>query len=155
MPKKILIALGLVFLVACSSTPHKRSIGEVIDDSVISNKLKVKYLKDKTVKGLKINIDTRKGVVTLKGRVENQRQIDRAIDIAERQPGVKEVKSNLVVGRSSKKSKPAYEAPTRTIEEKPITVETEAPQQDLAPEEGAKPHFDDEPVMDQPAEVTN
>lgn len=92
--------LALIFLmgaVACSSTSQKRSIGEVIDDSVISNKLKVKFLKDKTVKGFKINIDTWKGVVSLRGKVDNQEQINRAVEIAERQPGVREVKSYLVL----------------------------------------------------------
>lgn len=145
MRKKILLLLGLVFLVACSSTPHKRSVGEVIDDSVISNKLKIKYLKNIHMRALKINIDTWKGVVTLKGKVKSQDQIDKAVDIAERQPGVKEVKSNLTVVRSAKKSKHVSEAPTHTVEEKSIDI----------PQGEAKPHFDDEPNMDQPSKINN
>lgn len=100
--KNITIAFLGIFLVvfsfsACSATASKRSIGEVIDDAVITNKLKTRYMKDKGVKAHQIDIDTWKGVVSLRGRVQSQDQINRAIEIAERQPGVREVKSHLVV----------------------------------------------------------
>ncbi len=114
--KKITLIFILILAVAgCSSTSSKRSMGEVIDDSVISNKVKVKYLKDKTVKGLKVNVDTWKGIVTLHGRVDSQEQVDRAIVIAERQPGVKEVKSYLAVaGMSSPEVMVSEESPSKT-----------------------------------------
>ena len=155
-------------LVSCSSTNHKRSVGEVIDDSVISNKLKVKYLKDKTVRGMKINVDTWKGVVSLRGRVEGQTQMDRAVEIAERQQGVREVKSYLIITGVRKASQESQERaePVAPLIEKPIVVEEPktvsepeppvasdvlAPQ---APEE-PKPQFDDEPSMNQPPELTD
>lgn len=94
----------LVNSVACSSTPTRRSFGQVIDDAVITNKLKVKFLKDKQVKGFKINIDTWKGIVSLRGRVDSQGQINRAIEMSEQQTGVREVKSYLVIKDSSYKS---------------------------------------------------
>ncbi len=89
-----------LFLLSCSATTQKRSFGEVIDDAVITNKLKTKYVKDKLVKAGHINVDTWKGVVSLKGTVGSQEEIDRAIDLAERQVGVKEVKSYLLVDAS-------------------------------------------------------
>lgn len=91
------VLLVVSFFSACSATASKRSIGEVIDDAVITNKLKTRYMKDKGVKAHQIDIDTWKGVVSLRGRVQAQEQINRAIEIAERQPGVREVKSYLVV----------------------------------------------------------
>lgn len=109
------VALLVVFF-SCSSTPQKRSAGEFLDDAVISNKIKVKFVKDKVVKAFKINVDTWKGVVTLRGRVNAQEQISRAIEIAERQPGVKTVKSYLVLTTVKKQQKE-----TSVIEEKDLT----------------------------------
>ena len=150
MRKAFTLFLSFALITACSATPRKRSVGEVIDDSVISSKLKVKYLKDKSIKGFKINIDTWKGVVTLKGKVEGQRQIDRAVDIAERQPGVKEVKSYLIVKGPSKKT--VSQGP---IEETSVAETREgAPEEPLADSEEPKPHFDDEPNLDIPSQIT-
>lgn len=130
----VIWALALIFLMgafACSSTPQKRSIGEVIDDSVISNKLKVKFLKDKSVKGFKINIDTWKGVVSLRGKVNTQEQINRAVEIAERQPGVREVKSYLVLKEQIKRAK--KQKKSKTSKKKPKKQE-EANAQESEPE---------------------
>ena len=93
----ISLFLVLALFSACSATASKRSIGEVIDDAVITNKLKTSYMKDKGVKAHQIDVDTWKGVVSLRGRVESQDQINRAIELAERQPGVREVKSYLAI----------------------------------------------------------
>lgn len=111
MKKTILfIFLGLFAVtsltnVGCASTSHKRSAGEVFDDSVITNKVKFKFAKDKTVKALQVHVKTRKGVVHLHGEVGSQKQIDRAIELAEETGGVKGVKSYLVIKEGSKKKK--------------------------------------------------
>ncbi|EKD42118.1 MAG: transport-associated protein [uncultured bacterium] len=103
MKTKFLPVLVLLFLTSCASTPVKRNLSEVIDDSVISNRLKVRYIKDTLVKGFDINIDTYKGIVSLKGQLEDQSQINRAIEIAERENGVKEVKSYLYIDPAQNK----------------------------------------------------
>lgn len=104
--KKSLIGMKTLFPVffiiamlsaGCSATATKRSFGQVVDDSVIHVKLKTKFAKDKLVKARDINIDVYKGVVTLQGIVETQAQINRAIEIAEQQAGVREVKAYLVL----------------------------------------------------------
>lgn len=123
------LACFLVLSVAaCSSTPKKRSFGEVMDDGVITNKLKMKYMKDKIVKAHQIDIDTWKGVVSLKGSVDSQSQINRAIEFAERQQGVRQVKSYLVIEGEKpwttkpKKPKTPYSQGGKSmIEEKDIT----------------------------------
>lgn len=135
----------VVFTVSCSATSQKRSLGEVLDDGVITNKLKTRFMKDKSVKAHQIDIDTWKGVVSLKGTVDTQEQVDRAVQIAERQGGVKEVKSYLVISRergpwtgsSRKSSLEAVEE--RTIQEKqnrqnaPTVVQSEK-NQEVVPE---------------------
>lgn len=91
---------GLVFLLvatACAPSASRRGVGEILDDNTISVKLKTLYMKDKVVDNSDIKIKVRKGVVQLSGVVDNQEEINRAIEIAEKQRGVKEVKAYLVL----------------------------------------------------------
>jgi osmotically-inducible protein OsmY len=96
--KKILIGLFLTvsFISAgCSSTPNKESLGETVDDSVITTKIKSLYVKDAAVSALHVSVETYKGVVQLSGFANNQTEIDRAVEIAREVKGVKSVKNDL------------------------------------------------------------
>lgn len=95
-----------MFSVGCSGTAHKRSLGETIDDNVIVLKLKTKLMRDKVVKAGDIELKVKKNVVTMTGTVTSQEQIDRAIEIAEQQAGVKEVKAYLVLREMGGSAKP-------------------------------------------------
>jgi hyperosmotically inducible periplasmic protein len=76
-----------------------RSAGQVIDDASITAAVKTKLLADSMVGGLKIDVDTRNGVVYLTGdRMKSQAEIDQAIKLAKETSGVKSVESKLVVG---------------------------------------------------------
>jgi hypothetical protein len=76
-----------------------RAVGTVVDDASITAKVKSKLLADTTVGGLKIDVDTRSGVVYLTGdHMKNQAEIDHAIKLAEETSGVKKVESKLAVG---------------------------------------------------------
>ncbi len=124
-----IVGLLLILLIsACSATHEKRSIGEVIDDAVVTNKLKTKFMKDKGVQASQIDIDTWKGVVSLRGTVDSQDQIDRAIEIAERQAGVREVKSYLVVAESGRGKRPQVaRSESKGIEEVDLTQKKSEP----------------------------
>jgi hyperosmotically inducible protein len=71
--------------------------GSVVDDTVITTKVKTALLADSDVKGLDVNVDTVKAIVTLNGAVNNQTQIDRAGKLATDVPGVKSVINNLTI----------------------------------------------------------
>ncbi len=71
--------------------------GSVVDDTVITTKVKTALLADSDVKGLDVNVDTSQAVVTLNGAVNNQTQIDRAGKLATDVPGVKSVVNNLTI----------------------------------------------------------
>ncbi|MEO8524230.1 MAG: BON domain-containing protein [Caldimonas sp.] len=71
--------------------------GNVIEDGAITAKVKTALLADPDVKGLKIDVDTRNGVVTLSGTVEKNANLDRAEKIARDTEGVKSVDNQLVV----------------------------------------------------------
>jgi hyperosmotically inducible protein len=74
-----------------------RSVGTHVDDALITAAVKTRLLDDPLVKGLKIDVDTRSGVVFLTGSVRNRAESDRAVEIARATDHVKDVKPDLVV----------------------------------------------------------
>ena len=76
-----------------------RTLGEHIDDATITAAVKSRLLEDPQVKGLKIDVDTREGIVFLTGSVRSQEESDRAVQVARGTEHVKDVKPNLVVSR--------------------------------------------------------
>ncbi|MFN2387770.1 MAG: BON domain-containing protein [Thermoanaerobaculia bacterium] len=75
-----------------------RPVGTVMDDAAITTAVKAKLLADPTVGGLKIDVDTRNGVVWLTGdNMNNQAEIDKAITVAKAVDGVKSVENKLTV----------------------------------------------------------
>lgn len=74
-----------------------RSVGTAIDDSGITMRVKSAFVADPEIKALDITVETRKGEVQLSGFVDTQAQIDRALDIAKRTPGVAAVQNKLAL----------------------------------------------------------
>ena len=75
--------------------------GNAMEDGAITAKVKTALLADPDVKGLAIDVDTKNGVVTLKGTADKAANRDRAVAIAKDTSGVKSVDSQLVVKASS------------------------------------------------------
>jgi osmotically-inducible protein OsmY len=74
-----------------------KTVGETIDDTTTTTRVKTVLLNDESVGGLRIDVDTFKGVVTLSGRVKSQAEKEHAIDLARRVNGVTEVKDALQI----------------------------------------------------------
>lgn len=64
-------------------------------DPVITSKIKTGFIKDKIVRSRNYNVDTKDGVVTVKGKARTQAELDRALEIAKKTEGVKDVKSEV------------------------------------------------------------
>src|SRR5262245_32439327 len=75
-----------------------RTVGEAVGDAAVTAKVKAALLAEKGVDGMKINVDTRDGNVTLSGDVPEQSQIERATQVARGIDGVKAVDNKLRVG---------------------------------------------------------
>ena len=90
-----LISFSLVFWVsACNPVgvaQSERTVGEQIDDTALANEVKYKLLQDSLIGGYKVEVKTLKGVVYLIGIVNNQSEVDRAVEIASTVGGVKSV----------------------------------------------------------------
>jgi hyperosmotically inducible protein len=75
----------------------KASVGNTLDDGVITAKVKSALLSDPGVKSFDIAIVTRKGQVQLSGYVDNQTQMDRAIHVAQGVEGVQSIGNEMSV----------------------------------------------------------
>jgi hyperosmotically inducible periplasmic protein len=71
--------------------------GAVLSDAEITAAVKTKLLADKTVGGLKIDVDTTDGVVTLTGPVKSAAERNQALRLARQTKGVKSVTNKLTL----------------------------------------------------------
>ena len=86
-----------VLLAACAGSPTSESTGEVIDDSVITTKVKTALLADTRVRGRDVHVETFKGRVLLSGIVASPEERQTAERIARQTSGVKEVNNKISV----------------------------------------------------------
>jgi hyperosmotically inducible protein len=71
--------------------------GNLMGDAGITAAIKTKMLADATVSGLKIDVDTKDGVVVLIGDVKSAAEKKRAMELARETDGVKSVKDQLKI----------------------------------------------------------
>lgn len=71
--------------------------GRVIDDSVITGKVKAALVADPTTKAHQIEVETFKGTVQLSGFVDTAESRSRAVAVAKNVEGVKDVKNSLAL----------------------------------------------------------
>ena len=73
------------------------SVGEVIDDSILTAKVKAALIADSSTKAHQINVETQEGVVQLSGFVDNATAKSTAGEVARGVNGVKSVQNDLQV----------------------------------------------------------
>ena len=73
------------------------TVGNKVDDGMITAKVKAALLADASVKSSDIAVVTRKGEVQLSGFVDNQGQIDRALEVAHGVAGVRTVSNEMSI----------------------------------------------------------
>ena len=77
--------------------PVERTAGEVVDDTVITAKVKTALFADPVVAGHEVDVKTREGVVQLAGFVDSADQKSKAAELTRRIAGVKQVDNQLEV----------------------------------------------------------
>lgn len=73
----------------------ERTAGEVVDDAMITAKVKTALIGDTRTKAHQINVDTKEGTVMLGGFVDSAQAKAAAGELAEAVTGVKSVRNNL------------------------------------------------------------
>ncbi len=84
--------IGPLLLSACG-----KSVAETVDDGTITAQVKTSLVNDPEVAGLRIDVDTFRGVVTLSGAVKTPAERDKAIALARKIGGVTDVRSTLQI----------------------------------------------------------
>src|SRR2546427_5381645 len=87
-------ALAMFALTGCISTAD-RSAGRVLDDKLISSKVKKELDGAPVYKFTDVKVNTYRGVVQLSGFVDTEEQKQKAGDIAEQVGWVREVMNNI------------------------------------------------------------
>ena len=91
----LFVAVALVSVVGCASTPKQEGTGEYMDDTMITGKVKTAILNEPTLKVAEINVETFKGVVQLSGFVSSQAAATKAVEVTRGVGGVKSVKNDM------------------------------------------------------------
>ncbi|MFD2365896.1 BON domain-containing protein [Pseudoduganella sp. GCM10020061] len=93
-----LSALMVVASLALSGCAmQNKSAGEVVDDAVLTAKVKASLYNDPNVKGSEIQVETYKGEVQLSGFVADPSDAQKAVQIARGVQGVSSVKNDIRV----------------------------------------------------------
>lgn len=83
-----------------SGSQASATMGEKIDDAVITTSVNASFAKDADLSAIKINVDTKDGVVTLNGPAPTAAAKDKATDLAKQVKGVASVNNQLVITAS-------------------------------------------------------
>jgi hyperosmotically inducible protein len=73
------------------------TVGTKVDDTTITTRVKTALLADESVKSFDIAVVTRKSEVQLSGFVDNQLQMDRAVEITRSVEGVRSINNQLSI----------------------------------------------------------
>lgn len=79
------------------SAAQQKKVERVVDDSVITSKVKAELLATKDIKSLQISVKTYRGEVILSGFVDNAAMKEKAEQVVSKVEGVRLVKNSLVV----------------------------------------------------------
>jgi len=92
-----MIALAAFYSSGCSVATGQSTMGEAIDDSTITTRVKARFAEAKDVAATRISVETLKGVVQLSGFATSESERVRAAQIAAAVPGVKQVQNSIAV----------------------------------------------------------
>jgi osmotically-inducible protein OsmY len=102
----------------------ERTAGQLIDDASITTSVKTKLLADERTHGFDINVDTRKGKVTLSGGADSLRSKMAATELALSASGVVSVDNQLVVAAPGSEARQAANTATASGEARDAMSDT-------------------------------
>jgi hyperosmotically inducible protein len=95
-----IILTAVLFVGGCASMTGQTA-GQYVDDATITTSVKTKLTAEKVANFTRIDVDTTNQVVTLNGVVDSADQKARAEQLTRQVSGVKSVKNNLQIQKSS------------------------------------------------------
>src|SRR5689334_24272868 len=109
----------------------------MVSDSWITSKTKIALFSDERVKGTQVSVDTQKGVVHLRGKVDSEEAKTAAADVAKNVEGVQSVKNDLqVVAPTARKAVDANDKDIAKAVEARMTRDTQLKKVDVRADGG-------------------
>jgi len=92
------VALGATLAMSgCAVTSGQSSVGQYVDDTTITTRVKTRMAEDPQVSAMRIQVKTLNGTVQLSGFATSQAEKDKAGAMAAAVPDVKSVRNDIVV----------------------------------------------------------
>jgi hyperosmotically inducible protein len=95
------VAATAVGYTGCAVTDGQSTVGQAIDDTTITTRVKARMAEDPNVSAMRIDVETLNGVVQLSGFATSQAERDRAAMVVRNVPNVRDVRNNIVVRPSN------------------------------------------------------
>ncbi|WP_018938491.1 MULTISPECIES: BON domain-containing protein [unclassified Thioalkalivibrio] len=95
LPPIFLTLLLALLLAGCAASNERQTVGENVDDSVITTKVKAALFNEPSLSGFEVTVETYEGRVQLSGFVSSQEDINKAVEIARGVEGVRSVKNDM------------------------------------------------------------
>lgn len=92
-----LAALLAASVTGCAVSRDQSTVGQYVDDTGITTRVKARFAEDKTVSAVAIRVETLRGVVQLSGFARSAAERVRAEALARATPGVAGVRNDIVV----------------------------------------------------------
>jgi len=87
----------LLTATGCAVTRDQQTVGAYVDDSVLTTRIKSRFIENKQVDAAAISVETLNGTVMLSGFARSQQEKTMAEAIARNVSGVRVVKNELAV----------------------------------------------------------
>lgn len=105
--KSLIVALSLACLPAmtltsCAVTTGQSSVGQYVDDSTITTRVKARFAENAKVSAMRLSVETLSGEVLLSGFALTPEERALAGDLALTVPGVKSVRNDIQVRPATK-----------------------------------------------------
>jgi hyperosmotically inducible periplasmic protein len=92
-----ILAVSTLASTGCAVSSGQSSVGQFVDDTTITTRVKARFAEDKTVSAMRITVETLNGTVQLSGFATSQMEKDNAAQLARGVPDVKGVTNSIVV----------------------------------------------------------
>lgn len=91
----LLLAFVLASVVGCAAPSKQQTVGEYLDDAVITTRVKAAIFDDPALRINEIKVETFDGVVQLSGFVSSQAEVNKAVQVVRGVDGVRSVRNDM------------------------------------------------------------
>ena len=76
----------------------KTTAGQVLDDTVLTSKIRTALIKDPDIRSTNIDVDTNNNIITLTGIVDSQKEKTKILAIVQNKAGNRKIIDNISIG---------------------------------------------------------